>query len=102
MILNHISALKIDHHHAKLLASLLSKISKIKLLGATETNIVSFDISQLGVTNDNFINECAREGLLLFPWLEGTIRAIVHMGIRDDITVLAIDKQTALLQFIYS
>ena len=80
-IKNHISKIKIDHYNAELLASMLSNIKEIKLLGSTETNMVSFDISNLKVTNDIFLDYCAMNGLLLFPWLEGQIRAVLHMGI---------------------
>ncbi len=53
-IKNHISKIMLDHDNAELFASMLSNIKEIKLLGSTETNMVSFDISKLKVTNDFF------------------------------------------------
>lgn len=85
-IKNHVSRIQLDHEHATLLANMLASIPEIRLLGAVETNMVSFDISNLGITNDFFLNSCAQKKLLLFPWLEGNIRAVVHMGVtRNDI-----------------
>lgn len=85
---NNISRLKEDNKLAKLLANALKKIQHIKLISPyPETNIVSFSIKELNITNDVFLNECKTYGLLLFPWLEHHIRAIIHLGVTEsDIT----------------
>jgi len=88
---NKISRLKEDNKLAKLLADGIKEIQHIKLiLPYTETNIVSFSIKELNITNDTFLNECKAYGLLLFPWLEHHIRAVVHLGVAKSDIVDAI------------
>jgi threonine aldolase len=54
----------------------------------------------LNITNDDFIAECQKHGLLLFPWLEGHIRAVVHMGITgNDINKAAEIIETVVSRF---
>ncbi|MDF3047873.1 MAG: hypothetical protein K0R73_991 [Candidatus Midichloriaceae bacterium] len=78
---NNISKLEQDNQLAQLLFEKLSYLKGIKLLNTVETNMVGFNISSLQVSNDTFLNECARNGVLLFPWLDNQIRAVVHLGI---------------------
>lgn len=82
-IKNHISRLNEDHLLAKLLFKKLSNIEGIMMLNEAITNIVSFDISALQASNDEFLDECAKSGVLLFPWLNNQIRAVVHLGITE-------------------
>ncbi len=82
-IKNHISRLDKDHLLAKLLFNKLSNIEGIMLLNEAVTNIVGFDISALQTSNDEFLDECAKSGVLLFPWLNNQIRAVVHLGITE-------------------
>lgn len=82
---NNISRLKYDNSLARLLADKIKILSQISLIHPyPETNILAFSIKNLSITNDDFITECQKYGLLLFPWLEGHIRAVVHMGITED------------------
>lgn len=78
--------LKEDHQLAQLLYKKLSRLPGIKLTNKVETNMVSFDTSALRVSNDDFLDICGKHGVLLFPWLENQIRAVVHLGItKEDI-----------------
>lgn len=81
---NHINFTKKDNDLAKLLYQRLQDVPKIKLLNKVETNIVGFDISGLNITNDVFLSLCQKQGLLLFPWLESKIRAVVCMNISEE------------------
>lgn len=98
---NNILRLKYDNDLAKVLADKIKKLSQISLIYPyPETNIFAFSIKSLNVTNDNFIAECQKHGLLLFPWLEGHIRAVVHMGItKDDIEKSAEIIEAAINRF---
>jgi threonine aldolase len=80
---NHIPRLNEDHKLTQLLFKKLSNIQGIKLLNKVETNMVGFDISSLQVSNNEFLDECAKSGVLLFPWLENQIRAVIHLGITE-------------------
>lgn len=81
---NNISRLKEDNKLAKLFADMIKEIPYIELiLPYPETNIVSFSIKELNVTNEFFLSKCQAYGLLLFPWLEFHIRAVTHLGIKE-------------------
>lgn len=80
---NHIPRLNEDHRLTQLLFKKLSNIKGIKLLNKAETNMVGFDISSLQVNNDEFLDECAKNGVLLFPWLANKIRAVIHLGVTE-------------------
>lgn len=82
-IQNHIFRIKEDNQLARYLYKNLSRIEGLKLLNEVETNMVSFDISQLKASNDEFIDDCTKSGVLLFPWLENEIRAVTHLGITE-------------------
>ena len=95
---NHLSFVKQDNNLAKLLYSELSKNSQIKLSEYPDTNIVNFDISKVKISNDQFLQVCEQKGLVLFPWLERKIRAVVCHNVNEtDIKQAAkiIEKVTA-------
>ena len=42
------------------------------------------------MTAEDFIDQCEKKGLQLFPWTPGIIRAVVHQNItQDDILAAA-------------
>ena len=81
---NHLPRLHEDHKLAKLLYNKLANVKGIKLLNEVETNMISFDTSLLKVSNDEFLDECGKSGVLLFPWLQNQIRAVIHLGITAE------------------
>lgn len=96
---NNVSRLKEDNELAKLFADKIKEIPYIKLiLPYPETNIVSFSIKELNVTNEVFLSQCQAYGLLLFPWLESHIRAVIHLGIEkaDIVNAAEIIKEVVL------
>lgn len=96
---NNIPRLIKDNKLAKLFADKIQEIRYIKLiLPYPETNIVSFSIKELHVTNDVFLNKCQTYGLLLFPWLEFHIRVVIHLGINeiDIINAIKIIEEVVL------
>jgi threonine aldolase len=80
---------KQDNSRAKFLYYELQKNCKEFLSDVPETNIVNLDISKLNLSNDQFLKRCEQNGLLLFPWLEGNIRAVVCHNINEDDVVQA-------------
>ena len=80
---NNIPRLNEDHRLTCLLFKKLSNIEGIKLSNSVETNMLGFDISSLQVSNEVFLDECARNGVLLFPWLKHKIRAVIHLGVDE-------------------
>ena len=77
---HHIDRLAEDHANAKILAQGLAKIDGIRVEPA-ETNMVFFDISELGVTTDTFDRLLNTHGLRVST-LGGTmVRAVTHLDV---------------------
>lgn len=89
---HHVERLAEDHENAKLLANGLSQLPGIRLRPQdVETNIVIFDVTETGLSGDEFVRRMAQERGVRFSRFShmgpGTIRAITHLGItRQDIT----------------
>lgn len=80
---HHIDSLKKDHELAKHLAQLLLDIPGVSVnCDEIETNMVQITVSH----SDAFLDQCTKKGLLLFPWVPGVTRAVIHRHInREDI-----------------
>lgn len=93
---NHMEFIKKSNIYAKLLGDKIASIPRIMLMNPVETNIVGFDISRLGVTSEEFLDVCKTKGLLLFPWLEGQIRAVTYHNItkKDILKAYQIIQET--------
>jgi threonine aldolase len=85
---NHIPRIKEDHEKTKLLKHGLEKIEELKVHPqSAETNMIQFTVDSTQKNTDMFLDECEKNGLLLFPWLPKTIRAVVHQNISmEDIS----------------
>lgn len=83
-----------DHKLAQYFANHLISISEIELLNpVVETNMVQFKLHE---PRDKFLEICSQHGLLLFPWMPGVYRAVIHKHIsRCDL-----DKAAEILQHI--
>ena len=88
---HNIDFLKNDHLLAQLLAEKLKNIQEIIIEPKSiETNMVQFNISQLGIKSEEFLSRCQEKGLLLFPWLPAKIRAVLHRPLtKKDVTQAA-------------
>jgi threonine aldolase len=88
---HNLESLKKDHELAKYFAKLLFKIPEISInYDDIETNMVQ--ISFKDPMNDScmFLDQCAKQGLLMFPWVPGIIRAVLHRNIsRQDLELAA-------------
>ncbi|UCE16632.1 MAG: low-specificity L-threonine aldolase, partial [Candidatus Bathyarchaeota archaeon] len=91
-----VDRLRDDHRNARVLAEKLAKTEGISVnLETVQTNIVIFDVSDLGVTSAEFVQKLSEHGVKSLPREETTIRMVTHRGIeREDIeyTMEAIDK----------
>lgn len=90
--------LRIDHQLAQYLADRLLELPEICLNPKkVETNMVQLSLQSTSATHV-FLECCAKQGLLLFPWMPRVIRAVVHRHITEqDINqaVLIIKKTLA-------
>jgi threonine aldolase len=81
---NHVGRLAQDHEHARVLADGLSEIPGINLDPArVETNIVMFDVSETGLTGEDFnARTVASHGVRFSVLAPTTVRAVTHLDIR--------------------
>jgi len=91
-----IDRLRNDHRNARILADKLAKTDGISInLETVQTNIVIFDIGDLGVTSGELVQKLGEHGVKSLPRNETSIRMVTHRGIeREDIeyTINSIDK----------
>jgi threonine aldolase len=76
-----------DHANARLLAEGLAKIDGIRIdLRRVQTNIVMFDVSDLGFTGKEFVEKLLKYGVKALTLRGNVIRMVTHRGItREDI-----------------
>jgi threonine aldolase len=80
-----IDRLEEDHENAKLLAEGIAKIDGITTnLESVQTNIVHFDIGNLGVTSDQFLSKLGEKGVLALTLAKNKIRMVTHRGIEKE------------------
>ena len=80
-----VDRLKEDHENAKFLAEKLAKIEGIKLnMANVQTNMVSFELDAERITDDVFLNELNKNGVLALAQSRNKIRLVTHYGIRRE------------------
>jgi len=82
-----IDRLRDDHKNARILAEKLAKTKGISInLETVQTNIVIFDVRDLGVTAAEFVQKLTEQGVKSLPRSDTSIRMVTHRGIeREDI-----------------
>ena len=77
-----IDRLEEDHRNARRLAEGIAKINGIRVdLHAVQTNMVRFDISDLGASDELFVLKLKEKGVLVSTMAKNSIRAVTHRGI---------------------
>ncbi|MEM3891240.1 MAG: low-specificity L-threonine aldolase [Nitrososphaerales archaeon] len=98
-----VDRLKEDHINARLLAEGLAKIDGIKIdVRRVQTNIVMFDVSNLGVSGSAFISALSKYGIKALTVKGNLIRMVTHRGIdkEDIIQTLEVIKDIATKKLI--
>jgi threonine aldolase len=91
-IKNNIDKIKIDHENTQVLLDKLKKIEELIINPLSgSTNMIQFDVSNLKLSSNEFLERCKKSGLLLFPWLPNIIRAVVHKDISSSDITLAVE-----------
>lgn len=82
-----VDRLKEDHDNARLLAEGLAKIDGIKIdLRRVQTNIVMFDVSDLGLSGSEFVSALSKYGVKALVVRGNIIRMVTHRGVdKEDI-----------------
>jgi threonine aldolase len=88
---HHLQKLTEDHEKARIFAAELNSGGKIQVDTSTvETNMVIFDISQTGRSQDTLLALFAKAGVLLTPERETQLRAVMHLDVsKQDVTEAA-------------
>ena len=79
-IQNNLDQIAQDNENAILLQNILSTDERIKVKD-TQTNIVHFDIIELGISSVDFVQRAQKEGVVLFSWMPGQIRAVISSNV---------------------
>jgi len=80
-----IDRLKEDHRNARALAEGIAKIEGVQIdLSSVQTNIVCFDISKLGTSNEMFLSKLKQKGILALTMAENKVRMVTHRGIEKE------------------
>jgi threonine aldolase len=77
-----IDRLEEDHRNARRLAEGIAKIKGVKAdLESVQTNMVRFDMSALGVSDQLFVQKLRESGVLVSVMGKNSIRMVTHRGI---------------------
>ncbi|MGD9130917.1 MAG: GntG family PLP-dependent aldolase [Candidatus Bathyarchaeota archaeon] len=80
-----IDRLEEDHKNARLLAEGISRIQGIRIdLNRVQTNIVCYDVSDLGLSAEIFVSKLKEKGVLALPLAEKTVRMVTHRGVEGE------------------
>jgi threonine aldolase len=81
---NNFQRLEEDHCRAKILGEFLSSVPKINFdFSTVQTNIVIFDVKNLGLTGQQVVDALASKGIKLLTFAQTKIRAVIHLHITD-------------------
>ena len=79
---NHVQRLAIDHQRASEIASKLQKMSYVKKVEPTETNIVIFTLSD-SVSETKFMEDLHKQGVRISNMGQGMLRIVTHLDYTD-------------------
>ena len=82
---HHIERLKEDHNNAKRLALGLNEFQGVSIDPEhVETNIVIFDIAEMGMTAPQVRDEMKKKGVLIHPFGKTQIRLVTHLDVSKE------------------
>ena len=80
-----VNRLEEDHRNARYLAEGISKIDGIQIdLNCVQTNIVVYDVSNLGIDGEMFVSKLKQKGILSLSLTEKKVRMVTHKGIERE------------------
>jgi threonine aldolase len=80
-----VGRLEEDHRNAKVLAEGLAKIDGLRVdLSRVQTNMVLFDIGDLGVPDEQFLSALRKKGVLAVAMAKNRVRLVTHRGIERE------------------
>jgi threonine aldolase len=86
-----------DHRNARSLAETVSRIPGVLInLATVQTNIVIFDLSEMGVPAKDFAEESKQHSVLLDPLDDHRVRMVTHLDVDENACAYAGHVITAL------
>jgi threonine aldolase len=80
-----VDRLEEDHRNARRLAEGISKIRGTRVdLSRVQTNIVFYDVGDLGLSAEVFVSKLKENGVLALSLAEKTVRMVTHRGIESE------------------
>jgi threonine aldolase len=80
---NHRERLKKDHKKAKELGDVLQSLKVVKVVEPIETNIVIFEVNESQVTEQDFLQKLAANGISIIGMGQGKLRMVTHLDYTD-------------------
>ncbi|MFT5748084.1 MAG: threonine aldolase, partial [Saprospiraceae bacterium] len=90
---NNINRLKLDHHHARVIAGVLEQLPFVENIRPIETNILIFDVKP-PMSRVNFIENLKKENILAVTFGPQTVRFVTHLDFTEDM----LDKTVEVLK----
>lgn len=94
---NMIERLKEDHENAALLAKGLEKIPGIQLRNQVQTNIIYIDLSELGITGDEYRTRMLNYGVRTGGGGLPEARLVTHRGIKKEDVLKVIESTRSVV-----
>lgn len=87
-----------DHEKAREFSAEIRKSGKLPMdAESIDTNMVIFDVSQTGRSRDDFLILLAKNGVLLTPEMETSVRAVMHLDVSHGDAALAARRVVEVL-----
>jgi threonine aldolase len=90
---NNINRLKLDHHHARVIAGVLEQLPFVENIRPIETNILIFDVKP-PMSRVNFIENLKKENILAVTFGPQRVRFVTHLDFTEDM----LDKTVEVLK----
>jgi threonine aldolase len=94
-----VERLEEDHRNAKLLAEGIARLDGLRVdLDRVQTNMVLFDMSELGVADERFLSLLRGKGVLAAAIAKHKIRFVAHRGIEREHVEKALDAVRSVVE----
>ncbi|WP_069365838.1 low-specificity L-threonine aldolase [Salisediminibacterium beveridgei] len=81
---DHVTRLADDHRLARQLATGLDQMTGLSVTNQVDTNIIMVDVSESGLSNEDWINGLKERGIQVGAMGPGVLRFVTHLDIHED------------------
>lgn len=83
-VTHNVERLAVDHRNTRLLYELIRKENSEIQINEPMTNILMINIEELGITAQEFVDLCKKSNVLLYPYNEYVVRAIISLNVDEN------------------